>query len=88
MKWLRYLLLVSSVGILLFVLFAMQVEASRMLSSEIALAFAIVTALTLNIVYLAAVRPAGGRESRALRIFRLWLDAKENELRRRAGSDR
>jgi len=55
-------------------------------------AFAIPIALALNVAYLVLSEPrdfskTGHKESRIRRLFRLWLDAKESELRARAQRD-
>ena len=42
--------------------------------------------LALNAIFLAVVRPARSRPLRIVRLFWLWLDAKEMELKARASA--
>jgi hypothetical protein len=55
-------------------------------SGDIAMMFVVMAGLCLNLVYLLGVAPTQqiGLFGRFPRMFRLWLDAKEQDLRQRA----
>jgi hypothetical protein len=90
MQILRYLILLASIGWLALVIYAVSSEIGRHGTREIALWFWLVPAsLTLNIIYVWFCPPPGNEDkeggNRIGRLLSLWLDAKETELRDRAG---
>jgi hypothetical protein len=79
---LRAVLVFLNGSAILFFCYVMLFESQN--GSQRLLTLALESALVLNLIYLIASPPAGKNESRLWRLGRLWLDAKENELRRRA----
>jgi hypothetical protein len=90
MRLLRYFLLLASAGLIVLCSWA-AVEAVRWSKWDIWSFWAAVTYLVLNIIYIWFSSPSigpklagvGQSPGRIRRLFSLWLDAKEAELRRR-----
>jgi len=81
MKWLRYLMLLASVGWLAFFLYNFRTFNGL----EAGISTSMFAFLVFNIFYLLSSRPAQDHfPSRLSRLLSLWLDAKEHELRERA----
>jgi hypothetical protein len=89
MRPLRYLLLVASLGWLVVIVYVIQDQYREYESPDVPLwVFLIPVCLIVNIVYVWFSHPGDipRGPSRISRIFSLWLDAKETELRARAKS--
>jgi hypothetical protein len=80
---LRIVLLIGNT--LLFVVLASDIAGASHRDPEIWIAWGILICLALNFVYLLAHKGSSGR---IFRLIGLWFDAKESELRRRAGQDK
>jgi hypothetical protein len=88
MAYLRIALIVLSI-LAALALFGMLKNSWMYRGDEVAMMWIVLTGVGLNFVYLASVRPTNGTIfaglfSRPLRMFRLWLDAKESDLKRRS----
>jgi len=82
-RLLRALLLLASLGGLVFLVYAYS-TVSRVTLGERLTIFSIAIALALNFLYLLIVPPLeSNKKSRIATLVRLWLDAKEQELRDR-----
>jgi hypothetical protein len=79
MELLRYFLMAASVGGSAFMFYIAATQGAD--DQWKGISFAI--GLAINFVYLAVSRRST-REPRLWRLFGLWLDAKESELRKRA----
>jgi TRAP-type C4-dicarboxylate transport system permease small subunit len=85
MAYLRIALIVLSV-LAALALFGMLKHSFMYRADEIAMMWIVLAGISLNFVYLALVTPAQstGLFGRFPRMFRLWLDAKETDLKRRS----
>lgn len=81
MRWIRYVLLIGAAAGIVGLLYLWRINPPP--RDERWIVFGIFVFLALNLYYL-WVTPATGSEGRLGRLFRLWLDAKETELRSRA----
>jgi hypothetical protein len=89
MRHLRYVLLVLTGCALLVLCGAAKVNARRIHGEEIFLFFALGGALLGNFIYLLSVAPENSGQTgfgRIGRLIRLWFDAKEADLKNRAGA--
>ena len=82
MEFLRYLLIIASAAGAAFPLYLLMFErggspAERFIVARYAIG------LLLNFIYLLYSRRRADSASRFVRLFRLWLDVKERELRDR-----
>ena len=82
----RYALIIGSAALLIFILYVINTEQVNNWPAVLAIA----GGLALNLIYLlfgcrSATRPARRPASRLGRLIALWFDAKETELRKRAG---
>jgi hypothetical protein len=83
MKPLRYVLMAGTTALLGFLVYVIAVLQDN--ASQRGIPLMIIGGLILNLVYLYFSHPAAARkQSRLARLVRLWLDAKERELRDRA----
>jgi Na+/H+ antiporter NhaA len=82
----RYVLMAASLGGLLFVAYIIVVHADSVTSEGWFLVTSMGVGLTINLIYL--LTDSNKRTpSRIAKLFGLWLDAKEHELRKRAGRE-
>jgi len=86
MRPLRYLLLVASLVAVGVIIFALATEHHMQAVGRL-IALSVAAGLVLNFVYILRCPPDAGRggKSRLFKLGGLWLDAKERELRDRAG---
>jgi hypothetical protein len=83
MNFLRYLLIIASAAGAAFPLYLLVFESSSGSLVEHLIVASYVIGLLLNIIYLLYSRRGSDSVSRFARLFRLWLDVKERELRDR-----
>jgi hypothetical protein len=84
--WIRYALILASGVCLIALLYELGQEGQEGRLSDVPwYVFAILAALFLNIAYLLFAPSQPTRSGRLTRLVALWLDAKEAELRKRAG---
>jgi len=83
MTALRYFLIVITSLALAGIALAGISEGSRMNGIEVAVLLGIGGALFANFMYLLSVSPTG-EPTKGASLFRLWMTAKENELKHRA----
>lgn len=85
MAYLRIVLIVISM-VATLVLFGMLKHSWKYRSEEITIMLVILGLIGLNMIYLTLVKPSKpiGLFGRFPRMFRLWLDAKEADLKRRS----
>jgi hypothetical protein len=85
MKYLRYALLTLTVAAMLFLIALMRDEGGRWGTAQVVLALAAAAFLFANFVFLLGAGPSKAFGfGRIGRVARLWLDAKEQDLQRRA----
>jgi hypothetical protein len=84
MAYLRIALIALSIAAAV-ALFGMLKHSFMYRADEIAMMWIVLAGISLNFVYLALVTPdkSIGLFGRFPRMFRLWLDAKEDELKKR-----
>ena len=83
MRILRYILLASSLGGFAYIIYGLRVYRSSQDVKVIVVAIGIAT--VLNFIYILLCAPDRKTGSRLRRLWSLWLDAKERELKERAG---
>lgn len=87
MAYLRIALIAVSILAMLG-LFGMLKNSWMYRSDEVAMMWIVMIGVGVNFVYIVSIKPTsstvfGGLFSRPTRMFRLWMDAKESELRKR-----
>ena len=87
MRLLRYFLLLASAGWIVFILWIVATATQRASKEEYLITGAFVLYAALNIIYVWLSSTVGQKPGRIGRLFSLWLDAKEAELRRRTQGD-
>jgi hypothetical protein len=85
MAALRYFLITVTSLALGGVVLAAAAEGGRMQGLEVAVLLGVGAVLFANFMYLLSVTPTG-EPTKGASLFKLWLTAKENELRTRARS--
>jgi predicted membrane channel-forming protein YqfA (hemolysin III family) len=85
---LRYLLIAASIVPAVIVIFMMKSESRSLNATEIMWGFGIAIVLFVNAYYLVEHPPFANRPyGRLGRFISLWLQAKENEMEKRAAKD-